>query len=160
VQTTQLPATDASSILWDVTFAVLVVLVLVGLWVWYKGRRFAPGDVFQASRLSSGNRLFPTQVLISPTSVVHHTPEWFGKKEHSIHIAHIASVSIDTHVLFSDVYIETSGGTTPIACRGHRKGHAVRMKHLIEQYQTAYYRRPQDSAPAPVAPGPPAAAQP
>ena len=46
--------------------------------------------------LSSGNHLFPTQVLISPTSVVHYTPQWFGRLEHSIHMAHVASVRIDT----------------------------------------------------------------
>jgi hypothetical protein len=96
--------------------------------------------VFRASRLSGGNRVFPTQVLIAPTSVVHHTPQWIGKRQHSIHIAHVASVSIDTHLLFSDVYIETTGGTAPIACRGHRKGDAVEMKRLIEEFQTAYYR--------------------
>jgi hypothetical protein len=81
-------------------------------------------------------------VLITPTSVVHFTPELVGKKEHSIHIAHVASVSIDTNLFFSDVLIETSGGTTPVTCHGHRKSHAVRMKELIEQYQTQYYRSP------------------
>jgi hypothetical protein len=116
--------------------------------VWQKGRPFASGHVFRASRLSGGNRVFPTQVLITPTSVVHHTPQWIGKRQHSIHIAHVASVSIDTHLLFSDVYIETTGGTTPIACRGHRKGDAVEMKRLIEEYQTAYYRVSQASSPS------------
>jgi hypothetical protein len=124
--------------------AVLAVaaglLLLLLLIVWRKGRPFAAGHVFRASRLSPGNRVFPTQVLITPTSVVHHTPQWIGKRQHSIHIAHVASVSIDTHLVFSDVYIETTGGTTPIACRGHRKGDAVAMKRLIEEYQTAYYR--------------------
>ena len=74
--------------------------------------------------------------------VVHYTPEWVGRKEHSIHIAHISSVSIDTNLLFSNVLIETSGGTSPVRCHGHRKTDAVRMKPLIEQYQTQYYRAP------------------
>jgi hypothetical protein len=42
--------------------------------------------------------------------------------------------------MFSDVYIETTGGASPIRCHGHRKADAVRMKELIEQYQTDYYR--------------------
>jgi hypothetical protein len=54
----------------------------------------------------------------------------------------VASVSIDTNLLFSDVIIETSGGQTAVICHGHRKSHAVRMKQLIEQYQTEIYRRP------------------
>lgn len=110
------------------------------LLLWWKGRPFAEGDVFRASRWSHGNRLFPTQVLITDTSVVHYTPEWFGRKEHSIHMVHVASVSIDTNLFFSDVLIETSGGTTPVHCHGHRKADAVHMKQLIEQYQSAIYR--------------------
>lgn len=117
-----------------------VVIALAGLFVWWKGRPFATGDLFRASRLSAGNHLFPTQVLITPASVVHYTPQWVGRLEHSIHIAHVASVGIDTNLLFSDVYIETTGGTSPIRCHGHRKRDAGRMKALIEQYQSDYYR--------------------
>ncbi len=110
------------------------------LYFWWKGQPFADGDVFRASRWSRGNRMFPTQVLITSTSVVHYTPEFVGRKEHSIHIAHVASVSIDTNLLFSNVLIETSGGATPVTCHGHRKSDAIRKKQLIEQYQTRYYR--------------------
>ena len=134
---------DTSSAWTLATWAALALaaLVLAILFVaWRKGRLLPGGEVFRASRLSAGNRLFPTQVVITPTSVVHHTPQWIGTRDHSIHIAHVASVSIDTHLVFSNVYIETTGGTTPIACKGHSKGDAVRMKRLIEQYQTAYYR--------------------
>ena len=120
---------------------VLAVLLLVVVWIWRKGRPFATGHVFRASRLSRGNRLLPVQVLITPTSVVHFTPQWVGKLEHSIHMAHVASVRIDTNVLFSDVFIETTGGVNPIRCAGHRKKDAVRMKALIEEYQTGYYRQ-------------------
>jgi hypothetical protein len=123
--------------------AVLVLLLagLVALVV-RKGRPFTSGDVFRASRLSPGNRLFPTQVMISRTSVVHFTPQWIGKLEHTIHIAHVASVRIDTHLLFSDVFIETSGGVSPISCYGHHKKDAVRIKELIEKHQSDYFQAP------------------
>ena len=121
------------------------MVVALALFFWWKGQPFAGGDVFRASRLSRGNRWFPTQVLITPTAVVHYTPEVVGRKEHSIHIVHVASVSIDTNLFFSDVLIETSGGTTPVTCHGHKKADAVRMKQLIEQYQTAIYRTPANS---------------
>ncbi len=134
---------------------VAVVVLLLLLVVWRKGRPFAEGNVFRASRLSGGNRLFPTQVQITPTAVVHYTPQWFGKIEHSIHIAHVSSVRIDTNLLFSDVSIETSGGTSPVACHGHRKGDAVAMKRLIEEYQSAYYTHHPPSPP-PSPPAPPA----
>lgn len=118
----------------------LAVVALPLLFFWHKGRPFAAGHVFRASRLSKGNLLFPTQVLITPTAVVHYTPELVGKREQSIHLAHVSSVGIDTNLLFSDVVIETSGGASPIRCHGHRKKDAVRMKQLIERHQTAYYR--------------------
>ena len=105
-----------------------MVLVLILIVVWRKGRPFAGGSVFRASRLSAGNHLFPTQVQITPASIVHHTPSWIGRSEHTIHIAHVSSVRIDTGVLFSDVYIETSGGASPVKCHGHRKRDAVAME--------------------------------
>jgi hypothetical protein len=120
---------------------VVVAVVLVAAWILFKkGRPFSPGDVFRASRLSSGNHLFPTQVLITASNVVQYTPRWIGRQEESIHLAHVASVKIDTRLLLSDVLIETSGGASPIVCHGHHKADAVRMKALIERHQNDYYR--------------------
>jgi hypothetical protein len=132
---------------WSIGVAA-VILAVIAVWVWRKGRPFATGDVFRASRLSSGNHLFPTQVLITPTSVVQYKPRWIGREEETIHMAHIASVKIDTGMLLSNVLIETSGGSDPIACHGHRKGDAARMKNLIEQHQTSYYRGANPSGPS------------
>jgi hypothetical protein len=134
---------------WILVAAAAAVVVVI-VWVWRKGRPFAEGDVFRASRWSRGNRLFPTQVLITPTSVVHYTPRWIGRREETIHMAHIASVKIETGAILSDVLIETSGGSDPIVCHGHRKGDAARMKTLVEQYQTDYYR---SGSPRPVGGG-------
>jgi hypothetical protein len=132
------PLLQDPRLLWTIASLAIVLGALV-LVVVRKGRPFAPGAVFRASRLSSGNHLFPTQVLISRTSVIHYTPQWFGRLEHSIHMAHVASVRIDTKIMFSDVYVETTGGASPIRCHGHRKADAVRIQQLIEQYQTEYY---------------------
>lgn len=118
----------------------LLVVVLLAVIVIRKGKPFTSGDVFRASRWSRGNHLFPTQVMVSPTSVVHFTPQWIGRLEHTIHIAHVASVRIDTKLFFSDIFIETSGGVSPISCYGHHKKDAVRIKSLIDQYQSDYFR--------------------
>jgi hypothetical protein len=136
-------------VVWTLAALAVIALALV-FWIGGKGRRFAPGDVFRASRLSSGNRLFPTQVLITPTSVVQYTPRWLGRQEETIHMAHVSSVKIDTGLVFSDVLIETSGGSHPIRCHGHRKGDAAAIKRLIERYQTAYYRAGGEGGPTPV----------
>ena len=126
--------------LWWVLFAGVAIAMTGFLFFWLKGRRM-PGDhVFRASRLSRGNFMFPTQVAVTPTSIVHYTPQLFGAREQSIHMAHIASVLIDRNLFFSDVMIETSGGAGAVRCHGHRKADAVEMKRLIEQFQSAYYR--------------------
>ena len=127
---------------------LLVFLVLVRM----KGRAFAAGAVFRASRLSAGNRLLPTQVLITPTAVVQYTPAWVGRQEESIHMAHVASVKIQIGLILSNILIETSGGASPISCHGHRKADAVEMKRLIELHQDEYYRGGNRPAGNPAAP--------
>jgi hypothetical protein len=116
-------AGEPAWLLWTGTVVVLIAVV-VGWWIWTKGRPFADGDVFRASRLSAGNHLFPTQVQVTPTSVVQYKPRWVGRREETIHMAHIASVKIDTGMLLSDVL----------------KQDAVQMKNLIERYQTDYFQ--------------------
>ncbi len=135
-----------------VTLVVLATAAIAAVAiVWHKGRPIAGGDVFRASRFSDGNFWFPTQVRITPASVVHVTPQLIGRREHSIHMAHVASVSVHTRLLFADVVIETTGGTSAVQCHGHRKADALRMKQLIETHQTAYYRSAE--APARATPG-------
>jgi hypothetical protein len=130
---------DSNTLLvWAIGGVVLVAAVLAVL-IWARGRRLPGEHVFRASRWSRGNHLFPTQVAITPQSVVHYTPQWFGRREHSIHMAHVASVEIDTNLFFSNVVIETSGGSDPVRCHGHRKRDAVEMKRLIGKYQSDYY---------------------
>lgn len=127
--------------LWWIAFAAVVMAALFVAFFWYKGRRLPGEHVFRASRLSHGNRLFPTQVLVSPGSVLHYTPELVGGREQSIHMHHISSVLIDRNLFFSDVMIETSGGANPVRCHGHKKRDAIEMKQLIERFQSDYYRR-------------------
>ena len=125
-------------LLWLAAGALLVAGLLVA-WVVARARPL-PGDhVYRASRWSRGNHLFPTQVAIAPQSVVHYTPQWFGKREQSIHMAHVASVEIETNLFFSNVVIETSGGSEPVRCHGHRKRDAIEMKQLIDKFQSDYY---------------------
>src|SRR5438046_3375140 len=92
------------------------------LWFFYVKGRLVPGEhVFRASRLSSGNHLFPTQVGVTPTSIVHYTPRWVGRSEQSIHMAHAPPVRADTGLPFAHVLIEPSGGADPGRCDGPPK---------------------------------------
>ena len=142
----RLDAGDAA--VW-IALAVLLAAAVLGFF-WFKGRAIGGSHVFRASRLSRGNFLFPTQVAVTPTSIVHFTPQFFGGREQSIHLAHVASVLIDRNLFFADIMIESSGGASPVRCHGHRKADAVAMKRLIEQFQSEYYRT---GGPPPVAPG-------
>jgi len=130
----------SSLLVWVVGGALVLVAVLI-VSIAVRGRQIAGEHVFRASRWSRGNHLFPTQVAITPESVVHYTPQWFGRREQSIHMAHVSSVEVDTNLFFSNVVIETSGGSEPVRCYGHRKRDAVEMKRLINKYQSDYYGR-------------------
>jgi hypothetical protein len=131
----------AGDVLWLVAGALAVVVGVLVLFLWYKGRPLPGEHVFRASRFSRGNLWFPTQVSVTPMAVIHYTPELFGGREHSMHISHVASVLIDRNLFFSDVLIESSGGASPVRCHGHRKADAVEMKRLIEHYQTDHLSR-------------------
>jgi len=91
--------------------------------------------MFKASRWTRGNHLFPTVIEVSDRSVLLRKRSWFSKDEESISILKVASVRIKTGIFWSDISIESSGGTEPITSHGHRKSDARRIKELIEEYQ-------------------------
>ena len=128
-----------SLLVWGIAGAVLVVGAFAAI-VAARSRRMAGDHVFVASRWSRGNHLFPAQVAITPTEVVQYVPGWVGRREHTIHMAHVASVDISTNLFFSNIEIETSGGSDPVHCHGHRKRDALEMKRLINEFQSAYYK--------------------
>jgi hypothetical protein len=88
---------------------------------------------------------------VTDSSITHFKPQWIGKHEESIHISHVASIRIDTNILYSDVFIESTGGQNPIECYGHSKREAIELKRLIEQFQSAFYRRSAPDNDRPVA---------
>jgi len=91
--------------------------------------------VFVASRITSGNLIFPTRIEISRESVARIKPKWIGRNEDSIPIVKIASVSISTGLIFSSIRIESTGGATPIVSDGHYKRDALKIRDLVHEYQ-------------------------
>jgi hypothetical protein len=53
----------------------------------------------------------------------------------SISISKVASVHIKTGIIWSDILIESSGGSDPLASHGHRKADARRIRELVETAQ-------------------------
>jgi hypothetical protein len=92
---------------------------------------------FQASRWTKGNFLFPTIIEVDEKAVVRRKRHWFTMDEITINLSKVASVHIKTGLIWSEVLIESSGGTDPLASHGHTKGDARRIKDLIENYQAA-----------------------
>ena len=95
----------------------------------------SPAETFTASRWTQGNFFFPTKLVVSPQRVSRVKSRMFGSNEESIAMSKIASVHISTGVFWSEIVIESTGGTDPITSHGHRKKDAQRIRDLIEAYQ-------------------------
>lgn len=97
----------------------------------------ASDETFSASRWTKGNLFFPTRIVVNPLRVSRVKRRLFGSNEESISISQVASVKISTGVFWSDIVIESTGGTDPITSHGHRKADAVRIRDLVESFQAA-----------------------
>ena len=95
-----------------------------------------PTETFKASRWTRGNHLFPTYIDVSDKSVSRRKRSWFRLDEMSMSISKVASVHIKTGLIWSEILIESSGGSDPMASRGHKKADALRIKELIEDPET------------------------
>ena len=94
-----------------------------------------PEQKFTASRWTRGNFWFPTRIVVGPLRVSRVKRRLFGNTEESISISQVASVKISTGIFWSDILIESTGGTDPIASHGHRKADALRIRDLVESFQ-------------------------
>jgi hypothetical protein len=92
-------------------------------------------EIFKASRWTRGNFLFPTHIEVSDKSITRRKRSWFRIDEMSIGISKVASVHVKTGLIWSDILIESSGGTDPFTSHGHSKADAIRIKELIENAQ-------------------------
>lgn len=90
---------------------------------------------FRASRWTAGNFWFPLRIEVNPQRVTRIKPHLIGSTQESISISQVASVSIRTGLIWSTVQIDSTAGTDPIVSHGHRKGDAIQIRDLIEQFQ-------------------------
>jgi len=94
--------TTETLLYWVIGGAAVIIAALAAV-VLLRGRRLPGEHVFRASRWSRGNHLFPAQVAVAADEVVQYVPGWIGRREHTIHMAHIASVDVSTNLFFSNV---------------------------------------------------------
>ena len=94
-------------------------------------------EIFKASRWTRGNFLFRTVIEVTDKAVIRRKRSWFSMDEMSISIFKVASVHIKTGLFWSEILIESTGGTDPFKSHGHSKKDAQRIKQLIEEYQAS-----------------------
>ncbi len=92
-------------------------------------------ESFSASRWTKGNLIFPTRIVVTPQRVSRVKSRLFGSNDESIAIPQVASVQIATGILWSEIRIDSTGGTNPITSHGHRKRDSIRIRELIELHQ-------------------------
>lgn len=95
-------------------------------------------ETFTASRWTKGNLIFPTRIVVTAQRVSRVKSRLFGSNDESIAIPQVASVQIATGILWSEIRIDSTGGTNPITSHGHRKRDALRIRQLIEMHQAQF----------------------
>ena len=88
---------------------------------------------FYASRVSGdGNAVFPDEIIIDDEEevLIYRKPRVIGCKESRVRFGAIGSVSIQKHLLFADIYIETKGGREIVA-KGFTRSDAEEIASLI-----------------------------
>lgn len=87
---------------------------------------------FTACRVSGdGNAMLPDKLIITDDCVIYRKGRVIGYKEITIKLNSIGSVSLDKHLLFADIVIETNGGRT-ITARGFSRSDANMIVYLLE----------------------------
>lgn len=88
-------------------------------------------NTYTASRLTEGNKVFPSKIQIDETGVTFKDPGLFSAKEKTIPFSKIASVDTDCpFVGYSTIIIETTGEGR-IKAHGFKKSEVIEMKELI-----------------------------
>ena len=90
---------------------------------------------YASSRLTAGNILFPDEVTVAEDGIHFLKRRIFGSDEEIISDGKIASVKVNSGILFADITIETTGGSQPIFINGLMKGSAQEIKEAIRYYQ-------------------------
>ena len=88
---------------------------------------------FTASRVSGdGNAVFPDKLIITAEYVIYRKSRVIGYKETKIRLSAVGSVSVQQHLLFADIIIESKGGNM-IEARGFSRSDARKIANLLEE---------------------------
>lgn len=86
---------------------------------------------FTASRLSAGNKIFPSEIYLEPTGITIKIPGLFSGETKHFDFNHIASVEIDTPLIgYSSITIFAGG--TMMSANGFTKAEVKQIQKGIE----------------------------
>ncbi|MEO6029234.1 MAG: hypothetical protein ABIR79_20420 [Candidatus Binatia bacterium] len=91
---------------------------------------------FQTSRLTRGNVVFPTVMVVTDRHVTRIKTSMVGRVEESISLRQVSSVTVSQGAMFAEVVVHSAGGTDPLRSHGHTNADAKRLKEVIEELQT------------------------
>jgi hypothetical protein len=91
---------------------------------------------FQSSRLTRGNVVFPTVLVVNDRHVTRIKASFAGQVEESISLRQVSSVTVNLGMMFADVTVHSSGGNDPLRSHGHSIADARRLKEIIEELQS------------------------
>jgi hypothetical protein len=98
-------------------------------------------EIFMASRLTAGNKIFPSKISIGPQGVTLKIPGLFSGNEKTVPYTRISSVDIKSPFIgFSTIVIETTGEGR-IGAHGFKRSEVKRMKELILERINSYTQK-------------------
>lgn len=89
---------------------------------------------FEACRVfGDGNAIFPAEIIIDDEEevLIYRKPKLIGCDETRVRFGAIGSITIEKHILFADIIIETRGGREIIA-QGFTRDDADMIKRLVQ----------------------------
>lgn len=96
-----------------------------------------PETTYRSSRWSAGNLFFPDRLTLASDGILFHKGAMFGSREEHINYRSVASFRIKNGLFLSNISIETSGGSQPIAMNGLWKSEAREIHATIRAFQKA-----------------------
>jgi hypothetical protein len=91
--------------------------------------------IYRSSRLTSGNRIFPSSITIDGDQITYRKNRWFGSTEEAINCSHVASLRSAHGMIWSKMTIETSGGSQPIVITGLSRNAAEAIEAVVRKAQ-------------------------
>ena len=89
--------------------------------------------IYSASRLTAGNKIFPSKIVLDNNGVTFRVPSFFSGKETTIPYSRVSSVNVNTpFVGYSDIIIETTG-EGKIQVHGFTSAEVKEMKEFLLQ---------------------------